>query len=310
MSTSGRMILPALGASLLCSLVALAAWAPGAQATPAAVDFPWQHEEAYYKVQINGSEAIHAVMRVGALSHLKDQPYVAVAATAQTVGLFQSILEVDDRANTFIDPRTMRPLRAEKRFKERLFGGQLKERTYKVDYQPQEHAARVHKKSNQHADSDYTRHIPDVTHDGLSWFFDLRSRDAFSAGQELSYYVYDGWKLSRLGLKVLGEEDVYTPMGWHKAWKMSVSREVLDSRGARKDGKAMTPTLTTLEPARELGTLWLSRDERRLPVKIALTWKLTQSGTFTSQVEVVLVKHKPAQQPRQSLRPVKQPDAP
>lgn len=299
-----------LGASLYGALNLSA----DAQANPtqasAAQGFAWESEEAFYKIKINGSEAIHAVMRTGELSQLKGQPYVAIAASAQSVGLFNTILEVDDRANTFIDPTTLRPLRAEKRFKERLFGGEVKERTYRVDFKPQDYLAKVHKKSNQHPDRDYTRAMPNPAHDGLSWFFELRDKPDFEVGQKLSYYIYDGWKLSRLDLKVAKEEDIYTPLGWSKTWKFDITREVLNSSSVRKEGKYQEPKLSVMTPAVELGSMWLSQDERRLPVKIALTWKISQSSSLTGQVDVVLVKYKQHKAPRAALRPVKQPAKP
>lgn len=278
-------------------------------AQPKATSFAWENEEAYYKVKINGSEAIHAVMRVGELNRLKNsnkQPYVAIAASAQSVGLFKAVLEVEDRANTFIDPSSMLPLRAEKRFKERLFGGDLKERTYKVDYKPDHYQAKVNKKSNQHKTRNYIRHVPDDTHDGLSWFFALRNKPDFTLDEKISYYVYDGWKLSRLDLKVVKEEDVLTPVGWFKTWKLDVTREVLNSSAIFKDGKAIDPKLSVHTPAKELGSVWLSRDAQRVPVKIALTWKISQSSALTGQVDVMLVKYKRQQEVRGALRPVKQ----
>ncbi|MEM1347373.1 MAG: DUF3108 domain-containing protein, partial [Myxococcota bacterium] len=187
---------------------------------------------------------------------------------------------VDDRANTFIHPTSIKPLRTEKLFKE---GG--KERAYKVDYAHSLYRAKVDKRSRNpdkpERQRKFTKSIPGTTHDALSWLVHVRTRDDLRVGATFSYYIYDGWKLSRLDANVVGVEDVYTPMGWHRTWRIDLSREILNSRKNKKTG---APVLAVRTPAKPTGSLWLSQDDRRLPVKITM-------NSLHGMGEVVLVKY-------------------
>jgi hypothetical protein len=231
--------------------------------------FPWEGEELYYKAKIRGSEAAQAVLRLGQLRLLKGKtPYVPLSVTIKSVGLFHSVYPMHDRADTFIHAETLQPLRSEKIIQE---AG--KERIYKVDYKVSEYAAHVEQIRDKKPRT-YITAVPNTIHDAFTWFLHLRRRTDLAQGARFDYYVYDGWKLSRVGLHVIGEERVLTPMGWFKAWKMEIEREVLRSafdmakprEGERAEEKP--PILKTLTPGEHVGWIWLSQDEHRLPVKI------------------------------------------
>ncbi len=252
-------------------------------------NFPWQGEELFFKVQVNGSDAAHAVIRVGEVRRIKDQPYVPLSAKAKSVGFFHTIYPMDDRANTYINPLSLMPLRSEKVFKEAGKG-----RTYEVDYQPAAYRAKVHKvyhkdaKHDHERERDFTRDLPPETHDAFTWFFDLRQRDDLKKDKELIYYVYDGWKISKLYLKVVGEDRVLTPMGWHTATKIDFQREIITTRRRTDDkDRPIAPKQRVLDPAKPTGSLWLTADERRIPVKIAMT-------STHGLGEVILAKYTPA----------------
>lgn len=263
---------PRLTAMTMAALAAVVLTGPATSAvaepaTPKA--FPWENEELNYKIKIQGSEAVHARIRVGEVRSMKGKPYVALSAIAKSVGLFHSIYPMDDRANTFIDPDTLHPHRSEKLFRE---AGKV--RSYNVDYEHGRFRAAVKKLSEiggEKKERKYSRAIPGKTHTALSWIFELRKADAFTVGQELTYYVYDGWKLSRLDLKVAAEESVYTPMGWHKAWKLDFSRAILSSRHNRKGKRHLEPKLKERKAPEPTGSIWIGNDDRRLPIKIAMT---------------------------------------
>lgn len=269
--------------------------------------YPWQNEQAYYKVKINGADAVHAVLRVGQVSNAKNQLYIPVSANAQSIGIFKSIMEIDDRANTYINPKNHRPYRSEKKFKERALSQPLKERTYRVDYNHGSYFAKVNKTSNRQKKRKYVKPIPSTTHDGLSWIFDLRTKKSFKAGQTMSYYIYDGWKLSRLDVKVNKKEKVFTALGWRHAWKFDVKREVLNSKSKFKKSKNMEPSLSVRTPAKDVGSIWMTDDIQRIPVKLALTWKISKTTNMVAKVEVELVKYKRTRVKRKSAKPIKQP---
>lgn len=364
-----------------CALVALASFggpltAQGkAAGSGKAPHFPWQDEELQYKIQVNGATAVMATLRSGKVRQLGEGAhYVPLSASAKSVGVFSAIYPVDDRANTFINPATLEPLRSEKVFRE---AG--KERTYRVDFAPKAQQAKVHKtlKNGEEVARKYTfiTEMPLTTDDALSWVYRVRALPEIKEGQTIELFLYDGWKLSRMDLKIVGQEDVHTPAGWFKgAWKIEVHRELLRTRtrrdkstteaaikdartgeradevediddegkpqakdkpgaaptdkpnGLRTNGKVYTATsaptkkgkpapvnkkpakvdpryvsgkteLRVLKPRYSIGTIWLSADAKRLPVKaeVDLTASARKGKTALARYgkgELILISHK------------------
>lgn len=252
---------------------------------PQAADFRWPNEEFYFSVRFNGVEAMRAILRAGNIQYSSGNPYIPLSATAKSVGFFNNIYPLDDRANTFIRPDGFHPFRSEKHFHERG-----KTRIYKVDYAHDDFLARVMRAHG--AEAPKTRYnfaIPDTTHDMLSWLYHLRSREELEVGDEFAYFVYDGWKFSRVDMKVEKKDDVYTPMGWFKGWKIRFIRQVMVSQRQKDaENNPAEPTLTMKTPKDHSGHIWVSRDENRLPIKVAIN---TDFGTG----EALLVKYSPHQ---------------
>lgn len=259
------------------------AMAQGAVAAPAVEPpgFRWPNEEFYFSVRFNGIEAMRAMLRSGTVQHTRNRAYIPLSALARSVGFFQNIYPLDDRANTFMSPGDYRPLRSEKHFEER---GQT--RIYEVDFLHDTFLARVFK-SHQTSSSRHNFAIPAQTHDMLSWLYALRDRPMLKVGDEFFYYVYDGWKFSRIDMTVEGKEDVYTPMGWFKGWKIRFVRQVMTSENQKNEhSEPIAPQLTMRNPKDRTGHVWVSRDENRLPIKVSIN---TEFGTG----EAVLVKYTP-----------------
>lgn len=246
--------------------------------------FKWPGEEFYYSVRINGAEAMRAGVRVGQVRAQNNRVYVPISGTAQSTGFFHSIYPLDDRADTFFDPRTFLPLRSEKTFHEK---GQT--RSYFVDYYQSSYLARV-EKMRQNRTLQTRAAIPGTTHDMLTWLYELRTAQPFEIGQKFSFFVYDGWLLSRIDFTVRAKEDVYTPMGWFKGWKLDFRREVLTATAGRPvppSKEPVEPSLSVRQSGKHSGSFWVSRDENRLPIKLKI-------NTILGAGEAVLIKYKPA----------------
>jgi hypothetical protein len=238
--------------------------------------FRWAGEQLYYSVRLNGVEAVRAGVRTGDVRYREGTPYVPVSGTAQSTGIFHNIYPVNDSAHTFVSPITLRPLRSEKFFDE---AGT--KRSYHVDYVHSTYRAKVLKKRHGKRRRKYTKAIPGTTNDMFTWFYELRIKQGLKVGEQMSYFVYDGWKLYRLDARVTKREDVYTPIGWFKAYRIDFSRETLRTRR----NKGQSPILTVSKPAKPSGSLWVSRDENMIPVKVQVS---TQWGVG----EAVLIKYK------------------
>lgn len=219
--------------------------------------FSFANEEFYYSIRVNGVEALKVAVRSGDIRYKKDIPYVPISGTAHSTGFFHTVYPVRDRANTFLNPTDFRPIRSEKYFEE---AGEVRE--YKVDFVHPRYSARVEKRKNARKNA-FTRAVPDTTHDMITWFYELRARESIEVGDELVYFIYDGWKLSRITGKVAKREDIYTPMGWFKAHRIDFQRDVMRSR-RQKGGE---PELKVRNRDAAQASLWVSRDANRLPVK-------------------------------------------
>jgi hypothetical protein len=247
--------------------------APVAEVAPT---FRWAGEELYYSVRLNGVEAVRAGVRAGDVRYKDGHPYVAISGTAQSTGIFDSIYPVNDRAHTYLHPTTLRPVRSEKFFDE---AGNV--RSYHVDFVHSTYQAKVRKEKKEAYSRKFTKAIPGTTNDMITWFYELRNKRDLRVGESLSYYVYDGWRLYKLEAHVVKTEDVYTPVGWFKTYKVDFSRTSLRTQSK----KGTSPILTVAQPATPSGSLWVSRDENLIPVKVAV---VTEWGVG----EAVLIKYK------------------
>lgn len=286
------MALLALCALLFCMTPAVALADPG-PATPSSessqeADFPWISEELYFSVRINGTEAMRAGLRTGTIRQREGHAYIPINGMARSRGFFNAVYPLDDRANTFLNPRDFRPLRSEKVFEE---AG--KKRSYFVDYRHNSFEAQV-ERTRENRTTQFNSPIPGRTHDMMTWIYDLRRVRTLSMGDQFSFYIYDGWLVSRLDLEVVGQEDLLTPMGWFKTWKLTFSREIMDVRRNRSnsddddDAEAIPPDVSLREAARHSGHIWFSRDENLLPVRVTIS-------TMLGSGEAVLIRYQPGE---------------
>lgn len=225
--------------------------------------FPWAGEQFFYSLRVNGAEALRATLKVGDLRNARKRVYVPIGMSVHSRGFFDNIYSVDDRADTYLNPRTMQPYRSEKYFQE---AG--KTRTYIVDYAFDGYRADVEKRKPDKRHR-FKKAIPATTHDMVTWLYDFRKED-YEIGEHYRYFVYDGWKLSHVYITVIGKEDLYTPAGWFKAWKFRFVRKVLDSKHNKPGGEAAAPILRVKSPSEHSGHFWLSRDENHLPLRVTI----------------------------------------
>jgi hypothetical protein len=95
------------------------------------------------------------------------------------------------------------------------------------------------------------------TFDLLSWAFSLREEN-LSFGSTYSYFVWDGWKLTRVRASVAKKERIWTPKGTYDAHRITLHRERLFHTGSN--------AYQVKKPGKKIGTMWLRDDTSRAPV--------------------------------------------
>src|SRR5690554_2455756 len=256
-----------------------------AQAGAELREFRWIEEELFYSVRVNDAEAMRAGLRTGAMRRHNGRPYVPLSGTAQSRGFFHAVYPLHDRANTYLDPTSMRPWRTEKHFEER---GQ--NRVYNVDYNHQGFEARV-ERLREERQLRFRAAIPDSTHDMLTWIYELRASGDLKVGDAFEFYIYDGWLLSRLDVAVVAREDILTPLGWFHTYRLDFARHIMDAARTVIDagrGEFAPPAISMRESSRHSGSLWLSRDANAIPVRVTINTPLGAG-------EAVLIHYKPGQ---------------
>lgn len=237
--------------------------------------FRWEGEEIYYSVEVSGAEAARASIRSGARKKTKGVSYVPVQAKAITRGFFGKSYPLNDNADTFINPGNLKPIKADKFIRENG-----KERTYKVRYKDRAFTATVIKTVKGKKARNFDRAIPRGTYDALSWFYAMRAKPLKNK-DKYTFVVFDGWKMSRLHVRVVGRDKIWTPMGYYKSVKLDIDREIVSSHwtgdAKTKDKGRKGVTLKTRIKPKYLATLHVTDDDIRVPVRLLMTSKMGDS---------------------------------
>lgn len=229
--------------------------------------FRWFNERLVYSLEIFNARVARAAIQVG--PRMVDPEHgevIPIQAAANSHGVLDAVYAIRNASITYIDPVTGLPRWSEKILDER---GQRRE--YQVTYVQEEFRART-RRVRDGQESWFRRLVPSDLHDAVSWVFDVRSRD-LRTGDRYYYYIYDGWKLSRLVAHVVRHESfVGAGRTWDSA-RVSIRREVLDSHPYLPWSEAVAtlpPVYTFAEDPYEIGVGWISLDEARLPLGLEI----------------------------------------
>jgi len=229
--------------------------------------FRWYNESFTYSIDILGQTAARAALSSGYPTLIDDHGVVIpIEALATSTGAFHMFYPLRDTALTYVSPATGLPVWTDKVLDERN-----EVRQYTVAFDRDAFRANVTRVRDGRT-QEFFRFGPSDLHDALSWIFDLRSRD-LSIGQSYVYFIYDGWKMSRLTARVTGETAVYTGMGMLDVVELRFTREVLSSQVALPYANSLVtlpPVYHVSEGPINLGVGWFTADARRLPVGVAI----------------------------------------
>jgi hypothetical protein len=228
--------------------------------------FAWYGEELYYSIEMLGSEAARCAIAVGfPTNHDEYGLVIPLEGLALSVGFFANVYPMEDTAVTYIGYNGL-PEHSTKIIDERS-----RERSYSVSYDHELFTSEITRTEGE-TSRRTGRFLPSDTHDAISWMLDLRSRD-FGVGNEYVYHVFDGWKLSRLTVRIAEHTEVYTELGILEVAEMTFTREVLASHHPlpyADDTTSLPPVYVVNEGPSELGVGWFSLDDRRIPVGVEI----------------------------------------
>ena len=230
--------------------------------------FPFVGEEIHYSISMFGGEAARAALSVG--RPFRDANLgrvVPVHGIMMTVGLASALVSFKYESETYFDAATWQAVWSLKLLEDRG-----RSRTYETYYDRDAwtaHTIRVEpaRDINRQTDSP----IPSHVHDALSWIYDVRTQP-LEIGDEYHYFVFDGWKMRRLRLRVavhidrpFGNEEV-------RAAELIVHGDTLEPYVAVPWGRRrMTHAPSyAVSGSERLGRTWVTLDDRRIPLGLEI----------------------------------------
>lgn len=263
--------------SLLLLFVVLTAYPQRALAQQDSdAEFPWAGEEVYYSISILGGEAARAALTSGAPTTDDNLGRVIpIHGVAASVGLAAAFARFKYEGLTYFNAATLQPVWGEKLLEDRG-----RSRTYETYYDRENFTAEVTRFEDNRS-SDWTTVVPGEVGDAFSWIYRLRA-ERLEVGDEYVYYIFDGWKLRRLRVRVAAHVDRPLRSGSDeevRAAELTVIAEELRSfhalPWAAEDLRL--PPVYTIRKRSELATAYMTFDERRIPLGMTIS---TPIGTM------------------------------
>lgn len=197
-------------------------------------------ESLTYDLDVMGVRAGRLSMEVAR----QDRKHLAINAWARSNTFFENVRKLDGRATSFTDAKTLRPYRYRE---DALEDGVTK--WAEVVYPEGRPEVDVHYAIGKH---ERKNRYPMTTgaHDVISLIYYVRTL-SLETDSQICLDVYGNRKVWRLRGKVEGEEWVSTPAGRFKTMHLSATAQRVDRPNYKKELH-----------------LWLSLDDRRLPVAV------------------------------------------
>lgn len=212
-------------------------------------------ERLVYKLSYLGVPAGSAVMEVLKKSSVRGRSVYPVLSTVKSNKFVSVFYPVRDRIETFIDVKGGYSHRIEVKQRQGR-----KKRDKVIDFDQVRHRATQFKN-----DKIETFQIPPKVQDSLSSLYHFRSQATFEVGKSTFIDVHESNKNWELEIKVLNRETITTALGTFNTFKVKAY--------VRYEGIFMDKGDVTL---------WLTDDERRIPVLIKTKIKI---GSITAVLE-------------------------
>ena len=215
------------------------------------VALPFGVEKLVYEVRYLGMVAGKAMLAVLEPMMLNGRSVYPLLSTLQSSDFVSMVYPINDRIESYFDMKGLYSHRLEVKQHE---GKRRREK--RIDFNQDAHQA-VQVKNNERAVFD----IPPRVNDFLSAIYYFRAQKEMEIGRSVFVDVHEGGKNWKLEMRLLGKETVKTPLGTFDTIKM----------------QAM-PSYEGLFLSKNDLFIWMTDDDRKIPVKIAS--KITV-GTIT-----------------------------
>lgn len=226
----------------------------------------WHGEEMHYSVSMMGGEAARGMISVGRPT-VDDNlgEVVPVQGLIQSVGLLSAMVKFKYAGFSWIDPKESLPLWGDK-----LLEDSGRSRSYQTIYGSDDYEATITRLENGQ-ERTWTRHTPERVDDIFSWIFRLRSAP-LEIGDRYTFYIFDGWLLRRLHVRVVNHverhEDI-TLRSTTMTAELALVADAMDGNDALPwASNALLAPVFTNRRVDDVGTMWVSLDERRVPVAL------------------------------------------
>ncbi len=209
-------------------------------------------ESMTWEVTFRGIEGGRARVAIGAPVVVDGRRVLALSAEAESSGLLAAVKEIRDDQRAWIDADTGAPVRSES--EANTSGKLIKVQTV---FTPDGKSAALAIQIGAGAARKMVRKLPDGgVYDPLGVLLVMRAWRA-PVGARTGFYTLGGQRLWRTQLTVEGVEELRTPLGKSMTVKLTGVSTRLHASGQ----------IDASKPPRKF-TVWVTDDERRIPVKI------------------------------------------
>lgn len=246
--------------------------ADGPELLPIEYTYPaesWADEEVHYNISMMGGDAARAALHIGpALEDEELGRVVPVQGLVSSVGFLSALVKFKYAGMTYVDVDSGYPVWSEK-----LLEDNGRSRTYTSYYDRDAYLAKVVRSEN-NEDSPRTKMIPRHADDIFTWLLRLRDMD-LAIGDTYVAYIFDGWLVRRLTLRVVAHEDRPAYAGARQtveAAEIAIQTESLEPVAPFPwaERGATLPPVYRVKKREQVASMWFALDDRRVPLSISL----------------------------------------
>lgn len=228
-----------------------------------------QGERLVFRIEMLGAHAGDAILGVGKRAVQDGKPVVPLAAWLRSSDFLQKFYPVDDKQYVLLDEKTFLPLRND--FYVREAGKTVNYHTT-FDQGGRKVDSLKLDKTGAGKTMRRTWYTEGEILEPLECLYAVRRMD-LKPGMKFSFFSWDGRRERFVDVKVVGEEKVWTQLGWFDTMRLDITTRVSGGFIGKDE----------LDREARKGSAWIGLDPRRTPVKLT-------SPTKLGDAQAILVK--------------------